>query len=100
MRVGDIVFFGWVHVVPTIVALIAGAWNLCLPKGTALHRKVGLAYVWSMIAASVSSASPTMRMTGAGTSTSTPPPLPYAVQITAPERRVVPNTTRTTDRVN
>ena len=55
MRVGDIVFLGWVHVIPTIVALIAGAWNLSLPKGTALHRKVGLAYVWSMIAASVSS---------------------------------------------
>lgn len=55
MRIGDIIFLGWVHVAPTIVALIAGAWNLCLPKGTALHRKVGLAYVWSMIAASVSS---------------------------------------------
>ena len=54
MRINDIIFLGWVHVVPTIIALVTGAWNLCLPKGTALHRRVGLTYVWSMLVASVS----------------------------------------------
>ncbi|HEY2070950.1 MAG TPA: DUF2306 domain-containing protein [Rhizomicrobium sp.] len=54
MHVADIIAIGWIHVIACLVALAAGAWNLALPKGTALHRKVGTVYVLAMIVLNVS----------------------------------------------
>ena len=54
MHVGDIIAIGWIHVVACLVALAAGAWNLALPKGTALHKRVGYAYLTSMLVLNVS----------------------------------------------
>jgi uncharacterized membrane protein len=54
MVVSDLSIIGWFHSLACLVALAAGAWNLALPKGTAPHRRVGLVYVWAMIALNLS----------------------------------------------
>jgi uncharacterized membrane protein len=54
MHVHDISVPGWVHVIACLIALLAGAWNLALPKGTATHRAVGRAYIWAMIVVNIS----------------------------------------------
>lgn len=54
MHVADLSLIGWLHSIACVAALLAGAWNLALPKGTALHRRVGMVYVWAMIALNLS----------------------------------------------
>jgi uncharacterized membrane protein len=54
MHVSDIIPMGWVHVVACLAALATGAWNLALPKGTAMHKRVGLAYMLSMVVLNIS----------------------------------------------
>jgi len=46
---------GAVHFVSSLVAILAGAVVLLLPKGTRWHRTWGHGYVWSMIAVVVTS---------------------------------------------
>jgi uncharacterized membrane protein len=41
-------WFGSLHYYSALVALLTGSWVLSKPKGTPLHRQVGLAYVLSM----------------------------------------------------
>jgi uncharacterized membrane protein len=54
MLTGNISLLGWFHSLACIVALVAGAWNLVMPKGTALHRRVGRGYVFTMVAVNLS----------------------------------------------
>jgi len=54
MLTGNISLLGWFHSAACIVALVTGAWNLVMPKGTALHRLVGRAYVTTMVAVNLS----------------------------------------------
>src|SRR5438128_6275500 len=54
MHVADIIALGWLHVAACLVALVTGAWNLALPKGTPLHKRVGRAYIVSMLVVNVS----------------------------------------------
>ncbi|MCU0468000.1 MAG: DUF2306 domain-containing protein [Arcicella sp.] len=46
---------GLTHLLSGVIALILGGMVLILKKGTALHRKIGYAYVFSMIVLIVSS---------------------------------------------
>lgn len=54
MHVSDISALGWIHAVACLIALAAGAWNLALAKGTRLHKRVGYAYLASMLVLNVS----------------------------------------------
>ncbi len=54
MHISDITVFGWFHSVTCMIALLCGAANLALPKGTGRHRVAGRIYVWSMIALNLS----------------------------------------------
>jgi uncharacterized membrane protein len=54
MLTGNISLLGWFHSAACIVALVTGAWNLVMPKGTALHRRVGRTYVYTMLAVNLS----------------------------------------------
>jgi uncharacterized membrane protein len=54
MIVSDISLLGWLHSLACLAALAAGAWNLALPKGTPLHRSVGLVYVIAMLVLNIS----------------------------------------------
>jgi uncharacterized membrane protein len=54
MLTGNISLLGWFHSAACIVALVAGAWNLVMSKGTALHRLVGRCYVYTMVAVNLS----------------------------------------------
>ena len=54
MIVSDISLLGWLHSLACLAALAAGAWNLALPKGTPLHRSVGLVYVIAMLVLNLS----------------------------------------------
>ena len=54
MLTGNISLLGWFHSATCIVALVTGAWNLVMPKGTALHRLVGRCYVYTMVAVNLS----------------------------------------------
>lgn len=54
MHIHDISPIGWLHTGACLIALLAGAWNLALPKGTPMHRMVGSTYVWSMIVLNLS----------------------------------------------
>jgi uncharacterized membrane protein len=44
---------GQVHVASAIVALVAGAWIVWRPKGTATHRRIGWLYAASMLTLNV-----------------------------------------------
>jgi len=48
-------WFGSLHYYSALVALITGSWVLYKPKGTRLHRQVGLAYVVAMTVMLISS---------------------------------------------
>ena len=40
--------YGWIHLIASMVALIAGSMVLLLKKGTPLHKQIGYVYVVSM----------------------------------------------------
>ncbi len=54
MLTGNISLLGWFHSAACIVALVTGAWNLVMPKGTAAHRLMGRWYVYTMVAVNLS----------------------------------------------
>ncbi len=54
MLIANISLIGWLHTIACIVALAAGAWNIVMPKGTPIHRRIGLAYVFAMLVANIS----------------------------------------------
>jgi len=54
MHVSDIIPIGWIHVMGCLVALVTGAWNLALPKGTPVHRAVGRTYMIAMLVLNIS----------------------------------------------
>jgi len=54
MHVSDLAPIGAVHGIACLIALMAGAWNMVLRKGTDSHARVGLAYMLSMVVVNVS----------------------------------------------
>jgi uncharacterized membrane protein len=54
MHVSDLALIGAVHGIACLIALIAGAWNMVMRKGTQSHRAVGLAYMLSMVVVNIS----------------------------------------------
>jgi uncharacterized membrane protein len=54
MHVSDINLMGWIHVVPCLLALVAGGWNILGRKGTPRHIFMGRVYVVSMIVLNLS----------------------------------------------
>lgn len=53
MRLHDISILGWIHTLACVIALPAGLFVLAMAKGGARHRRVGLWYVYAMVAANV-----------------------------------------------
>ena len=54
MLIENISAIGWLHSIACVIALAAGAWNLVMPKGTAIHRLVGRAYFYTMVVVNLS----------------------------------------------
>jgi uncharacterized membrane protein len=54
MLIENISAIGWLHSIASVIALAAGAWNLALRKGTAIHRLVGRTYFYTMIVVNLS----------------------------------------------
>ena len=54
MLVSNISLIGWLHSLSCMLALVLGAWNIAMAKGTLRHRRVGLAYVITMLVANLS----------------------------------------------
>lgn len=54
MRLGDISLLGWIHTVPSLLALLLGAVILAMQKGTARHRLLGHWYFFALLIASLS----------------------------------------------
>ena len=54
MLIENISPIGWLHTIACLVALAAGAWNLVMPKGTAMHRLVGRTYFYTMLVVNLS----------------------------------------------
>jgi len=53
MAISNISVLGWIHTAACVMALVTGAWNLLLPKGTPLHRRAGRLYVAAMLIANL-----------------------------------------------
>jgi uncharacterized membrane protein len=51
MPVSEMTLLGWFHTAACMVALVAGATQLCSEKGTAAHALRGKVYFWSMVIA-------------------------------------------------
>src|SRR4051794_1703810 len=51
MPVSEMTALGWFHTAACMVALVAGAIQLCSEKGTAAHALRGKVYFWSMVIA-------------------------------------------------
>jgi len=47
-------FTGWLHVIAALVAMVTGAIVVLRPKGTVQHRRIGYAYVGSMLLLNIS----------------------------------------------
>jgi uncharacterized membrane protein len=54
MSMQGVGLIGWLHTAACVVALVAGAFMLAMPKGTPTHRMVGRWYVLSMVIVNVS----------------------------------------------
>jgi uncharacterized membrane protein len=53
MRIDDISFIGWVHMLAYVVAMIVGALELVARKGTAAHKLRGETYFAAMVVANI-----------------------------------------------
>jgi uncharacterized membrane protein len=53
MHVSDLAPIGAIHGIASLIALLAGAWNLVMPKGTRSHQVVGLAYMLAMVVVNI-----------------------------------------------
>lgn len=54
MLLSNISLMGWVHSIACVLALLSGAWNLVMPKGSATHREVGHWYFYAQLASLLS----------------------------------------------
>jgi uncharacterized membrane protein len=54
MLVSNMSIIGWLHSIACTLALVIGASNIALAKGTPLHRRAGRLYVYTMLFANLS----------------------------------------------
>ena len=54
MHVDDLSLIGTAHGIACLIALVAGAWNIVLRKGTSAHALAGTAYMLAMIVVNIS----------------------------------------------
>jgi uncharacterized membrane protein len=54
MNMTGVSLVGWLHTLVSTAAILIGGWMLIGPKGTALHRRMGRLYVYTMLAANLS----------------------------------------------
>jgi len=54
MDMSNVSLVGWAHSLACTLALVLGAWNIAMTKGSPRHRRVGMAYVFAMLAANLS----------------------------------------------